>query len=129
MYGKSVKDVLLKDDIKGDIVFSIVVKEINCSRIFSILVFFEINVEIIKIVNEDGYLFLYFCVRFLKEELVYMEFECCIRVIIFILYGVDLDKLLDKDEKLIDECKNDFVKDILCNFYDEKKMENLLKSI
>lgn len=91
MNGKDVRDVLLKDDINGDIVLSIVIKEIYCSRICSILVFFEICVDIIDILNEDWYLFLYFCVRFLKVELVYMKLECCIRFIIFILYGVILD--------------------------------------
>lgn len=120
------KDVLFKDDINGDIVFSIVVKEINCSRICSMLVFFEIGVDIIDILNEDGYLLLYFCVRFLNIELVYMKFECCIRVIIFILYGVNLDKKLDKENKLIDECKVDLIKDSLCFFKDEMYMENVL---
>lgn len=129
MHGKSAKDALSKDDIKGDTALSIAAKETNRSRILSILVLLETNAEIIKTVNEDGYSPLHLCVRSLKEESAYMELECCIRVITLILYGADPDKLSDKDEKPIDECKNDFVKDILRNPHDEKKMENSLKSI
>lgn len=129
MHGKSAKDALSKDDIKGDTALSIAAKETNRSRILSMLVLLETNAEIYKTVNEDGYSPLHLCVRSLKEESAYMELECCIRVITLILYGADPDKQSDKGEKPIDECKNDVVKDILRNPHDEKKMENSLKSI
>lgn len=92
-----------KDDKNGDIVLSIVVKCLKYSRIKSICMFFKWCVKI-NILNEDGYLFLYFVVRLLKRKSDYIEFECCIWVIILILNGVDLDKKLDKNCKVVDEC-------------------------
>lgn len=96
-------ECLSKNDLNGDIVLSIVVKCLKYSRICSILKFFESigNLKIIDIVNDEGYLFLYFFVKFLKEIEVLVEFECCVRVIIFILYDVNLDFKLDVEKKVV----------------------------
>lgn len=129
MHGKGAKEALSRDDIAGDTALSIAAKETNRSRIRSILLLLETNADIIDTLNDDGYSPLHLCVRSLKAESAYMELECCIRVITLILYGADPDKLSDKDEKPIDECENDLIKDILRYHHDEKKMENSLKSI
>lgn len=34
----------------------------------------------------------------------FFELECCVRVIIFILYGVSVDGKLDKNVKVFNEC-------------------------
>lgn len=129
MHGKGAKEALSKDDIAGDTALSIAAKETNRSRIRSILLLLETNADIIDTLNDDGYSPLHLCFRSLKAESAYIELECCIRVITLILYGADPDKLSDKDEKPIDECENDLIKDILRYPHDEKKMENSLKSI
>lgn len=87
-----VKKCLLKDDFKGDIVLSIVVKEIRYSWILSILKFFESSECIVEMLNEVGCLFLYFLVSFLKRDILFFKVECCIRVIILFLYGVSFNK-------------------------------------
>lgn len=92
MSDKKVIKCLLKDDFKGDIVLSIVVKEIKYSRIWSMLKFFESGECIVEILNEKGCLFLYFFVSLLKGDILYFKFECCIRVIILFLYGVNFNK-------------------------------------
>lgn len=124
-----VGDLIVKDDVKGDIVLSIVVNCLKYSRIRSILLLFKNNVKIINIINEDGYLVLYFfvgCFKYIRVSFV-VEFECCVRVIVLILYGVSLDKELDDKNKVVDECKYDFVRGIFCNLKDIKSMENVLE--
>lgn len=71
--------------------------------------------DIINIFNEDGYLLLYFVVVCFKDiEISFLvELECCIRVIILILFGDSLENKLDEVNKVVDECKYDFVKSIL----------------
>lgn len=128
MNGKDVRDALSKDDINGDTALSIATKETNRSRIRSILILLQTGVDIIDTLNEDGYSPLHLCIRSLKTESAYMKLECCIRLITLILYGANPDKKSDENEKPIDECENDFVKDILRNPQDEKKMENALQS-
>lgn len=116
------------NDVNGDIVLSIVVKEIKCSWIFSILKLFESGVDIINILNKEGYLFLYFFVKFLKVGFIWVEFECCVRVIILIIFGVNLENFLDRNVKVIDECVSSYgcVKDILSKFIDIENMEDYL---
>lgn len=126
--GKDARDALSKDDINGDTALSIATKETNRSRIRSILVILEAGVDIIDTLNEDGYSPLHLCVRSLKTESAYMKLECCIRLITLLLHGANPDKQSDKNEKPIDECENDLVKDILRNPQDEKVMENALQS-
>lgn len=87
--------------MNGDIFFSIVVNCLKISRIWSILLFFKNDESIVKIINDDGNLLLYFFVKSLKEMNEIDELECCVRVVIFILYGVNLNKKLD-DEKRVD---------------------------
>lgn len=99
--GKDVKNYFCRNDINGDIVLSIVVKCLKYSRILSIFKFFESDLNIIYILNKEGYLFLYFVVKLLKDIKVIFEFECCVRVIIFILYGDNLDKILDVEKKVV----------------------------
>lgn len=88
---RKVKKCLLKDDINGDIVLGIVVKEIKYSRIWSMLKFFDSSEYIVEILNEKGCLFLYFFVSFLKGDVLLFKVECCIRVIILFLYGVSFN--------------------------------------
>lgn len=96
-------DCFFKDDENGDIVLSIVVKCLKYSRVKSMCMFFKCCV-LINILNEDGYLFLCFVVRLLKRKSDYIEFECCIRVIILILNGVGMDKKIDENCRVVDEC-------------------------
>lgn len=127
--GEDSKDALSKDDINGDTALSIAAKETNRSRIRTMLVLLETGADIIDTLNEDGYSPLHLCVRSLNVEPAYMKLECCIRVITLILYGANPDKKSDKDNKPIDECKVDLIKDILRFPKDETYMENALQSI
>lgn len=70
--------------MNGDIFFSIVVNCLKISRIWSILLFFKNDESIVKIINDDGNLLLYFFVKSLKEMNEINELECCVRVVIFI---------------------------------------------
>lgn len=97
-------DLFNKEDINGDNVLSIVVKYLKYSRIYSILIFFEGSRNIVNNVNDVGLLLLYFVVRFFNYCFLYVEFECCVRVVILILSGVDMDKKLNVVVKVIDKC-------------------------
>lgn len=123
---KDVMIFLYKDDMDGNMVFYIVVKEIKCSRIMSILKFFESNVDIVNILNEDGYLLLYFVIRLFKRDNILYRIECCIKVIILIFYSVSLNKFLKMSDIVIEECKYDFVKNIFRNLED---CENMKKNL
>lgn len=131
----NIDDLIIKDNNKGDIVLSIVVNCLRYSRIRSIFLFFKNGLNIIYIINEDGYLLLYFFVGCFKDIEVnfIVEFECCIRVIVLILGGVSLEKELDDDNRVVDECKYDFVKGIFGYLKDinimEKVLEILLKKL
>lgn len=51
----------------------------------SILELFESNMDIVDILNEEGYLLLYFVIRFFKKDSKFIKIEWCIRVIIIII--------------------------------------------
>lgn len=70
--------------MNGDIFLSIVVNCLKYSRVWSILLFLKNDESIVKIINDDGNLLLYFFVKSLKEMNDIDEFECCVRVVIFI---------------------------------------------
>lgn len=121
-------DMLSKNDENGDTALSIAAKCSKHSRIKSICILLKRCVEI-NTINEDGYWPLHLSVRTLKGEDVYIELECCTRVIIFILNGADSNKTSDTNHKAIDECQYESVKDVLRKPDDIQMMENVLECL
>lgn len=123
---KDVKRLLSKDDMNCNMVFYIVVMEIKCSRIMSILEFFESNVDIVDILNGDEFLLLYFVIRLFERENKLYRIECCIKVILIIFYSVSFKKLLIMSDIVIEECEYECVKSIFRNLED---CENMKKNL
>lgn len=118
--------LLCKEDVNENTALNIATKESKHSRIQSILILLESNANIVDTLNEAGYSPLHFCVTSLSGELKSVELECCTRVIILLLYGADPEKKSDEDNKPIDQCKYESVKQILQNHKDQEIMENVL---
>lgn len=126
-----VEDLIAKDDVKGDTALSIAANCSKHSRIRSILLLLKNNAKIINTINEDGYSALHLsvgCFKHTRASLV-VELECCVRVIVLILYGASPDKESDDKNKAVDECKYDLVRGILRNPKDTKSMENALETL
>lgn len=127
--GKDAKDCLSKNDINGDTALSIAARCSEHSRIVSIFKLLESDLNIINTLNEEGYSPLHLAVKSLKDTKITVELECCVRVIIFILYGDNPDKMSDADKKAVQECHYGLVQNILQNPKDEKNMKKALKTI
>lgn len=126
-----VADLIAKDDVKGDTALSTAANCSKHSRIRSILLLLNNNANIINTINEDGYSALHLsvgCFKHTRASLV-VELECCVRVIVLILYGASPDKVSDDKNKAVDECKYDLVRGILRNPKDTKRMENALETL
>lgn len=127
--GKDAKDCLKKNDINGDTALSIAARCSEHSRIVSIFKLLESDWNIINTLNEQGYSPLHLAVKSLKDTKLTVELECCVRVIIFILYGVNPEKLSDADKKAVQECHYELVRSILQCPKDEKNMKKSLEKI
>lgn len=113
-------------DTDGNMALNIAANEAKHSRILSILELLESNVQIVHRLNKDGYSPLHLSVRSLKEDSQIYRIECCIRVIILILYSTSSNKLLHISNTVIDDCEYDCVKNILKN---PKDCENMKKEL
>lgn len=122
-------NLLCKDNVYGDTVLSIAARESKHSRIQSILILLESNTNIIDTVDKNGYSPLHLCVRSLTGNHPSAELECCVRVILFILYGADPRIKSDEDDKAIDQCKYSSVKTILNNYEDNTTMSTELDGL
>lgn len=123
------KELLSINDTNGDTALSIAAKCLKCSRIMSILILLQSDVDIINTLSEVGYSPLHLAVSSLSsvtKEPALVELECCVRVIIFILYGANLDNKSDTNDKAIDECRYKSVQNILQYPEDQKNMEKEL---
>lgn len=124
--GKNAKKCLSENDFKGYTALSIAAKEIRHSRIWSILKLLESGENIFETLNEKGCSPFHLSVSSLKEDTLYHKLECCTRVVILLLYGANPNKLTDKSDEPIDECKYDGIRTILNNPSDEETMEKVL---
>lgn len=124
-------EVLSKNDLYGDTALSIAARCQKQSRIRSILKLLENTsaLKIINIVNDEGHSPLHLSVKCLKDTKVTVELECCVRVIIFILYGARPDIKSDGEKIAVQECHYELVKNIIQNPEDKKYMENALEAI
>lgn len=127
--GEHAKKCLTKDDSKGNTPLCIAAMETKHSRILSILTLLdEGSNEIIKTINDEGSSPLQLSISCLKEEKsLFAEFESCVRVIIFLLFGGSPDNKSDKDDKAITECNLELLKNILKQPKDEKNMIQALE--
>lgn len=107
------KDLLTNNDDKGDTALSIAAIHSKHSRIQSILILLEGGADIINTLNEDGYSPLHLAVRSLNENNAFVELECCVRVITFILYGASTDGKSDENAKALYECQQRCIRKIL----------------
>lgn len=115
-------------DINAGTALKLAAKEANKSRIQTILKLLESVDGIINSVDEDGYSPLQLSVISLKGGSLYVELECCVRVIIFLLYGANTEKLSNENETTFNRCKYRNVKTIL-SYPDEQNMEIALECI
>lgn len=127
--GKDAKTYLCRNDINGDTALSIAAKCSKHSRILSIFKLLESDLNIINTLNKEGYSPLHLAVKSLKDIKVTFELECCVRVIIFILYGDNPDKMSDAEKKAVQECHYGIVRNILQYPKDEKNMKKALETI
>lgn len=123
---KDATTFLYKDDMDGNTALHIAAKETKRSRIMSILKLLESNVDTVNILNEDGYSPLHLAIRSFKRDNKLYRIECCTKVIILILYSASSNKFLKTSDTAIEECKYDFVKNILRNPED---CENMKKNL
>lgn len=123
---KDVKACLRRNNAEGNIPLSVAAMETKYSRIHSIFLLLECGLKHkmkMGTLNKDGFSPLQLSVRSLKTESTFVELECCIRVVMFLLYGDTPDNQSDTDFQAIEECKYDIVKNILQKPKDQKNME------
>lgn len=129
---KDAKACLCQNNTEGNIPLSVAAMEKKYSRIHSILLLLESGFKHkIKVgtLNKDGFSPLQLSVRSLKTESKFIELECCIRVVMFLLYGDTPDNRSDTDIQAIKECKYDIVKNILQKPKDQQNMGIAIKCI
>lgn len=102
-----------KVDAKGDTALSIAAKCETHSRVQSILILLESDEYIVNKVSDDGCSPLHLTVKSLQKKSPFVELECCVRVITFIIYGADLTQKSDKNVEAINECQYESIKTIL----------------
>lgn len=117
------------NDDKGDTALTIAAKHSKHSRIQSIVILLEGGADIINTLNEDGYSPLHLAVRSLNENNAFVELECCVRVITFILYGASADGQSDKNAKALNECQQTCIRKILRDPKNTLVMKNELEFI
>nr|XP_022295166.1 uncharacterized protein LOC111105273 isoform X3 [Crassostrea virginica] len=128
--GKGAKAYLISRDTNKDTPLHIAAMETTYSRIHCIMLLLENGTRnMIKSTNEDWLSSLNLAVTSLKGKSTYVELECSVRVIVFLLYGDYPDTDSETNDNTIDECEYDSVKSILRNPRDLENMENILKSI
>lgn len=125
----NVEKCLEQNDVKGNTALSIAAMFSKPSRIRSILFLLKSNAKTIDILNEDGYSPLHLSVKELKDKKSSVELECCVRVVIFILYGAKLDLESDERKKAVHDCHFDLVKTVLRNPQDKTNMERTLETV
>ena len=129
---KDAKACLRQNNTEGNIPLSVAAMEKKYSRIHSILLLLESGFKHkmkVGTLNKDGFSPLQLSVRSLKTESTFVELECCIRVVMFLLYGDTPDNRSDTDFQAIKECKYDIVKSILQKPKDQENMDIAIKSI
>ena len=123
---KDAETCLRQNNVEGNIPLSVAAMETKYSRIHSIFLLLECGLKHkmkMGTLNKDGFSPLQLSVRSLKTESTFVELECCIRVVMFLLYGDTPDNQSDTDFQAIEECKYDIVKNILQKPKDQKNME------
>lgn len=129
---KDAKACLRQNNTEGNIPLSVAAMEKKYSRIHSILLLLESGFKHkmkVGTLNKDGFSPLQLSVRSLKTESTFVELECCIRVVMFLLYGDTPDNRSDTDFQAIKECKYDIVKSILQKPKDQENMDIAIKCI
>lgn len=121
---------LSRNDIKGNTALCSAAMVSKFSRICSILMILpRCSKELITTVNENGLSALQLCVKSLTGSSKYTELECCVRVILLLLYGGSPENESDTSDKAIENCIYDVVKDILKHPKDEKNMDKVLRNL
>ncbi|XP_062579605.1 uncharacterized protein LOC134241585 [Saccostrea cucullata] len=123
------KEILSKGDSRGETALNTAAKQMHCSRICSILSLLQYEECIVGTLNEEGFSPIHNVVEHLKGISTFVKLECCIRVIIFLRYGIDPQKLSDKNFRAVDLSKDDVVNRILKNPKDISVMKNSLDDL
>lgn len=111
---KGSEKCLHKDDANGNTVFCTAAMQTNNSRICSILILLDYGKSgMLNTMNDEGLSPLHLSVRSLKGESALVKLECCVRVILFLIFGDSPDNKSDTNQSAIEICKYDVVKKIL----------------
>lgn len=122
--GKNATKCLIKKNANGNTPLCIAAMETRYSRILSILTLLEAgNNEITKTINDEGLSPLHLAIRSLTEvKAPFAEFECCLRVILLLLFGGSPNNKSDTNDNAITGCKYDLLKNILEHPNEEGRM-------
>lgn len=128
--GRDAENCLTRNDSKGNTPLAIAAMESKYSRVLSILNILNVgSTQIIRIINDAGLTPLHLSIRSLKgKRSTLAELECCVRVILLLLYGGSPDNRSDKDDEVMTECENENLKNILRKPNDEYSMLYALDS-
>lgn len=125
------KNILNTDDNDGESALNIAAKQQKYSRILSILMLLECKDINTSTLNLDGCSPIHNVVKQLKGNSPLVELECCARVIILTLYGVDPKKIADDQTGAIDICCTEYmnVNRVLKNPWNIEIMESALDDL
>lgn len=126
---KDGEKILSRTDAEGNTALSIAAMQTKYSRIMSIAKLLKYGSKDIKTVNTEGFSPLELSVQSLKGDSVFIELECCVRVILLLSYGGEADNISDTDFNATANCEFDLIKHILKNPEDTKSMTYVLKSL
>lgn len=130
LQGENAEKYLAKDDSNCNTPLCTAAMETKYSRILSIWTILDAgNYQILNTINEDGLSPLHLSINSMnKSTSTYAELECCVRVILLLLFGGCLDDNPDTTY-IITECKYEHLKNILEKPKDEENMVCILDRI
>jgi hypothetical protein len=126
--GPRSKNMLNNDDNDGESALNIAAKQQKHSRILSILMLLECKDINTSTLNLDGCSPVHNVVKHLRGNSPLVELECCARVIILTLYGVDPQRVADDKTRANDICSTEYrnVKHVLENPCSKETMKSAL---
>ncbi|XP_062570786.1 uncharacterized protein LOC134232825 [Saccostrea cucullata] len=128
--GTKSKRLLNSDDNDGESVLNVAAKQNKYSRLLCILTILECEDVNASTLNLDGCSPVYNAVKYLKAKSLFSELECCARLIIFILYGVNPDKVADDKTSAKQICCAEYKHALkILNNHDAEAMEKELTKL
>ncbi|XP_061196019.1 uncharacterized protein LOC133204307 [Saccostrea echinata] len=128
--GKKSQRILNNDDNDGESVLNIAAKQPRYSRLLCILTLLECKDVNVSTLNLDGCSPVYNAVKHLQVQSSLGELECCARLIILILYGVNPEKVADDKTSAKEQCCAQYIHVLkILNNHDTDIMETELDDL